>query len=495
MAFIDATALNVALPALQAELGATGAQMMWVINAYGLFVAALLLFGGAAGDRWGRQRVYVLGTAAFALTSLACGVAPNTQALIATRCLQGIAAAIMIPGSLAMITATVPPGRRGKAIGWWTACSVIASALGPVLGGAFASAGWWRGVFFVNLPLAGLALACLCGRVPVAHPPRHAARMDIAGVTLGVVGLALLNYGLIQSGAQRGLDGFVLGSLLIGLGVLVLFVLVESRTAKPILPLQLFVVPELAAACVVTLLFYSGLYGMTFFLSLNLIQLQTYDELLAGLAQLPLMLLVVIMSPWAGRVVDRRGPRFALTVGPLLAGFGYLGFAVPDITAGPSDYWRCFLPPLLLLGVAMGTTVVPLSTTVMNSVPVHHAGLASALNSTLSRLSSVLGVAVLGPIALWVFAHSLTAHAVQLPLDRADRAAVVREAARLGEARPPANLPVEQFAAVEQALDRSFVQAFRAVSAVSAAAAWLSAIMAAWLLDRAAGQSGSHSIA
>jgi EmrB/QacA subfamily drug resistance transporter len=482
MAFIDATALNVALPAIQTELKSTGAEVLWVINAYGLFVAALLLAAGAVGDRCGRVRVYLGGIVLFAIASIACGFAPNTRALIAARGLQGIGGAFMIPGSLAMITATAPSNRRGKAIGVWSACSVVTTALGPVLGGVFARAGWWPGVFLINVPLAIAAIAILSLRAPVDNSDVTAGPVDRWGMVWSVCALAALNLGFIE-GASRGFsDRIVLTALLLGSVSLLLFVVAESRTRNPILPLQFFRNRSLRVACLATLLFYSGLYGMTLFLSLNLIQLQKYDEVTAGTALLPIILSVIVLSPWAGRVVDRRGPRLLLTSGPGLAGIGYIGLAVPSLITGPNNYWVSFLPPLLLLGAAMGITAVPLTATVMNSLPPDRAGMASGLNSALSRLSNVSGVALLGCVALFAFNHTMVAKTHELPLSDTQRSELAREMASLGNARPPAGLLPAVQADVEHAIELSFVQAFRAVSYVCAAASWLAAILAACLL-------------
>ena len=486
MAFIDATALNVALPAIQADFRATGADVLWVINAYALFVAALLLAGGAIGDRWGQKRVYMCGIALFAVASLACGLATSKQMLIAARGFQGIGGAFMIPGSLALITTTVPPARRGKAIGIWTASSVVTTALGPLLGGWFAHVGWWPGVFFINLPLAIVALAILALRAPRDTPESSARPIDLWGIAWSVCALAALSYGLIES-ANRGFgNGLLLAALMFGTASLVLFLVTESRTTASMLPVEVFRDQSLRVACLATLLFYSGLYGMMLFLSLNLIQLQKYDELQAGLALLPIILSVVALSPWAGKVVDRRGPRALLIMGPTLAGVGYAGLALPAISLSPGNYWVSYLPPLVLIGCAMGVTAVPLTATIMSALPPNHAGIASALNSGLSRLSNVVGVAVLGCVALFAFNHMLARQALGLPLTESERLALAGESADLGNARPPAGLLPPVQAAVEQAIASSLLHAFRIVCYVCAGASWTVAILVACALPTTA---------
>jgi EmrB/QacA subfamily drug resistance transporter len=482
MAFIDTTALNVALPAVQTELQATAQELLWIINAYGLLAAALLLIAGLIGDQWGRKRVYMMGIGAFAASSVLCGLAANTRWLIVARGLQGLGAAFMIPGSLAMITATVPAQRRGRAIGLWSAGSVVLTTLGPLLGGLFAQSGWWRGIFWINLPLAIIALVGLSRGATESRGEDAGEPIDGWGAWWCVLGLAAVNFGLIEAPSRGLRDRVVAGGFVVGCICLIMFAVTECRVPRPMLPLQLFRSRRLRIACLLTLLLYSGLYGMMVFLSLNLVQLQHYGEVSAGLAQLPILLLMIVLSAWVGRVVDRRGPRRMLIAGPAVAGVGYLVLAAPGVTAGPADYWRCYLPPLILLGVAMGITAVPLTATMMDSISLDRAGLAAGLNSTLSRLSSVLGVAVLGPIVLLVFSHSLSLQTAALPLTSAQKSLLAEQASALGNTQPPAGLSASLQATVEQIIEASLVRAFRIACLVCAGASWLGAILAAGTL-------------
>jgi EmrB/QacA subfamily drug resistance transporter len=484
MAFIDATAVNLALPLLQSELNATGAELLWIVNAYGLFLAALLLPSGLAGDRWGRKRVFLAGIACFSIASLGCGLASDPQFLIAARGFQGIGAAIMIPGSLALIATVVPPERRGRAIGQWNACSVLMTALGPLLGGLLAHMGLWRAVFLINLPLAACALVIVASRVPENRSRNETRPIDAYGAWWCVCGLAALNLGLIESASQGPLHPWVVGGLLIALLSFVAFAVTEYRSAHPFVPLRLFKIKPLSAACAVTLVFYSALYGMTFFLSLNLIQIQRYDALSAGLAQLPMIVLVIALSPWAGRIVDRRGPQLLLTLGLLVASLGFLLLALPGVTAGVADYWRRFLPPLLLLGVALGMTAVPLTATMMASAPADWVGLVSGLNSTVSRLSSVIGVALLGPIALSAFGYSLAAITADIGLTPREQHQLIEQAVRFGDARPPPSFSSSAQTAADDAVRRSFVFAFRMISWICAGAALVAATLSACLFGR-----------
>ncbi|MBT4865646.1 MAG: DHA2 family efflux MFS transporter permease subunit, partial [Planctomycetaceae bacterium] len=447
-------------------------------------VAALLLLGGALGDHFGRRRIFMAGITIFAVASLACGLAAGTRSLIAARAIQGLGAALMIPGSLSLISATFEPSRRGRAIGVWSACSVVMTALGPILGGLLAQAGLWRGVFFVNLPLALLSLVILKVKVPEDIDETTSRPLDYGGALLSVVGLASFNYGLIEAASRGWHDPFVVTGTVTGIICLAAFARVERRAAAPLLPLDLFHDHTLVAACFQTLCFYSGLFGMMFFLSLNLIQVQQYDPAFAGLAQLPLMLLVVLLSPMAGRLVDRYGPRLPLVIGGTLASLGFLVLAQTGLTAGPREYWSSFLPALTLLGLAMGISAAPLSTTVMNSVQHEQTGVGSGINSTLSRLSAVLGVAVLGLVALLSFEHSLMSQVSELHLSSEETAILANESIKLAEAQPPPGMPVEAAAAVKLEIKRAYITAFRNVSYVCAGTVGFSTLITAALIPR-----------
>lgn len=483
MAFIDATALNVALPAIQSQFRATGTELLWIVNAYAVMVAALLLPGGALGDRSGRKRVFMTGILLFAVASLACGLAQGTGSLIAARGIQGLGAALMIPGSLSLISSNFEPSRRGRAIGTWSACSVVMTALGPILGGLFAQAGLWRAVFFINLPLAALSLLILTVKVPPSHTEPTPKPFDYSGALCSVVGLVALNCGLIEA-ARSWHNPLIIVALVTGFVALAAFVWVELLAADPLLPLRLFRDRTLTAACLQTLCFYSGLFGMMFFLSLNLIQVQHYDAAVAGLAQLPLMLLVVLLSPIAGRLVDRFGPGVPLTIGGTLASLGFLLLARPGLTAGPIDYWSHFFPPLIVLGLAMGLSAAPLSTTVMNSVGQKQLGIAAGINSTLSRLSAVLGIAILGLIAFLSFDQSLMLQAAELRLSSEESAILANESLRLVDASPPPGMTADKTAAVAQAIKLAWVNAFQVVSYVCAGTIGLSTLLVAILISQ-----------
>ena len=301
MAFVDATSLSVVMPALQREMSASGTDLLWINNGYALPLASLLLLGGGLGDRYGRKRVLSIGIIVFAVASLACGLAVRIPSLIAARVFQGVGAALLIPSSLAMLATFFDESGRGKAIGKWSAGSVVASALGPVLGGLLAGTGHWRWIFFLNLPLAAVSLMLLRLKVPRLNEDASTGPLDYRGAWWGTAGLVAINYWLIRCAEPGAGNPVVPAALLAGVIALCVFVRVELRGRNPLVPLRLFKSPVLAAASVLTLLFYAALNGMLFFLPLNLIQVQGYDPLHAGLAQLPLMIMLITLSPWAVR--------------------------------------------------------------------------------------------------------------------------------------------------------------------------------------------------
>ncbi|NJN17570.1 MAG: MFS transporter [Oscillochloris sp.] len=481
MAFIDGSALNVALPALQRDLGASGAELLWIVNSYTLMLAALILVGGALGDRYGRRRIFALGIVIFTAASLACGLAPNPAFLIFARTLQGLGGALMIPGSLSLISVAFDDRSRGRAIGTWSAVTTITTVIGPALGGVLAEAGLWRLIFFINLPFALPALWALQRHVPESRDEHAPPQLDLAGTILATVGLAGLTYGLIAAPERGWRDPLVWGTVVGGMAALIAFLLVEARSPNAMMPLRMFRQPVFAGANALTLLLYAALYGMLFFLPLNLIQAQGYGETLAGLAALPMVLLLAGLSRRMGVLNDRFGPRWLLTIGPALAGGGFLALGLVGLTDGPGSYWWTFFPGIVLLGLGMAITVTPLTTAVMSSAG-EHAGVASGVNNAISRAAGVMAVAMMGALALALFAANLESYAAALNLDPAARNALLAEASKLGAAQPPPGLPESQAAATAQAIDRAFVEMFRILGFIAAGLAWAGALMAAILI-------------
>lgn len=482
MVFIDGTALSIALPSLQSSLGASGTDLLWITNAFSLPLAALLLLGGALGDAYGRKNVFSMGILLFTGASITCGLAPTVTTLIAARAVQGLGGALMVPGALSMISTFYSREERGRAIGTWSACSVLATAMGPVLGGLLSGAGLWRWVFFINLPLAAVALAMLAWKVP-GDAGKRQGRVDWWGAVSISIGLAALNYGFVQlSNAARAGYGAVLPSMTLGVLALVAFVVIQRQAPQPLLPLGLFRSRTLLAATLISLLFFLAFHGMLFLLPLNLIQVQGYDPAVAGLTQLPLMAFLILLSPVAGMLMDRFGPRIPLTLGPALGGAGFWLLGWPGLTLGSSEFSSTFLPGLLLAGAGLGLTAAPLSTTIMLSMSADRLGLASGVNSTLSRLAGVLAIGLLGPVTIVAFSHSLDIKSNTLNLPPEVRTHLLRESVKLAETKSPAGLDPAASKDIQHTIRLAFVDAFRLVTRIAAASSALAALAAIILL-------------
>ena len=480
MAFIDETALPVALPAIQNALGATAVDAQWVVAAYTLFLAALILIGGSLGDHLGRRRVFSIGVGLFALASAWCGLAPSSEQLIAARVLQGVGAALLVPNSLAIIGASFEEERRGKAIGTWTSLTSVTLILGPVLGGYLAENVSWRGVFFINMPLAVAVLAITRSHVPESRDP-EARRLDLLGAALAAAGLGSIVFGLLES-SKVGLGSpLVLGALLIGVGVLVAFLVVEGHTREPMMPLNLFRSRNFAGANAFTLLLYFALVGTMFFLPFNLIWVQGYSATAAGAAIVPAILLMSLLSRYTGGLTDRYGPRLPLVLGPAIAAVGFFLFAVPGIQSG--SYWTTFFPAAVVLGVGLSILVPAVTTVALNSVDVRHTGLASAINNAFSQTAGLMAVAVLGVLMFAAFGANLDDRLEGLELPDEARQQLEEEKVKLGAAEAPEDLDTATGVTVERAIDEAFVSGYRVVMLVAAAAALASAISAAALIE------------
>jgi EmrB/QacA subfamily drug resistance transporter len=480
MAFVDGTAVNVAMPALQKSFGASVSGAQWVVEAYALFLAGLLLVGGALGDRFGRRRIFALGVAGFAAASAWCGFAPSLAQLVAARSLQGAAAALLVPGSLALLAAAYPPERRGRAIGTWSGATAITATLGPLLGGWLVDNASWRWVFFLNLPLAAAVLLLCRTRVPESRDPEAAPHLDGPGALLATAGLGGVTFGLLAWPQLGPRDPQVWIPLLAGIAALVGFVWVEARSRAPMMPLSLFRSRNFAGANLLTLGLYAALGGALFFLPFDLVQVQGYSATAAGAAFLPFILLTSTLSRWSGGLVDRYGPRLPLVVGPAVAAVGFALLARPGVGG---SYWTTFFPAVVVLGLGMATTVAPLTTTVMGAVEVRHAGVASGINNAVSRVAGLLAVAVCGIVLVAGFDAGREQRLARLALPPAARQELDRTAAQLAAAPIPAGLPKDLQEKVRRALDDSFVDGFRRAILVAAGLALLSAVAAALLIE------------
>lgn len=479
MVFIDSSAVNVALPTIQRELGASAAQAQWVVASYALFLAALLLVGGVLGDRFGRKRIFVLGTVLFSATSVWCGLSPNIEMLIVARSAQGVAAALLTPASLAIISAAFrDETERGRAIGTWSGFTAITAAFGPVLGGWLVENASWRWVFFINLPLAAVVVAVALRGIPESRD-EEAGRLDIIGAVLATIGLGALVFGLIEGPVRGWGNPVVLASLLTGVIGLVAFIGAEAKGSSPMMPLELFRSPTFGGANLLTLLLYGAFGGALFWLPFNLIQVQGYSPTEAGAALLPAILIIFAFSRRTGALIGRYGARLPLTIGPSIVALAFLLFALPG-TEG--SYWTTFFPAAIVLGVGMAITVPPLTTAVMSSVPQHQAGTASGINNAVARTAGLIAIAVFGIIVTTVFNRELTSRLDAIPnLSPATRQAVDAQRPDLAAAHPPEGTSPDTAAAIDDAIDASFVAGFRVAMVIGAAMALLGAA-AAWQL-------------
>ena len=470
MGFIDSTVVNIALPALQATMGATITDVQWVVEAYTLFLGSLMLTGGALGDRFGRKRVFLIGVLLFTAGSVACGLSPNMSALIAFRAVQGIGAAMMVPGSLAIISATFADDERGKAIGTWSAFTSITMVIGPLVGGTFIDHVSWRAIFFINAPLAAAVIYLTLRYVPESRET-DVRPLDWAGAVLVTCGLGSLVYGLIESSTP---------GLAAGVALLVAFVVVEWRSSSPLLPLSLFRSAAFCGANLITLFLYAALAGCLFFVPMNLIQLQGFTATQAGAAMTPSVLLLFLLSRWAGALSDRIGAKPLLIIGPTIAAGGFALFLVPGTGA---NYWTTFLPAFIVLGLGMSLTVAPLTTTVMSAASRKHSGVASGVNNAIDEIAGLLAVAVFGLVMSHAFNREL-----ELGLKSANVPNEIREEIRgqelkLAAIEIPQGVDGLQRQTIAQAIEVSFLSGFRFVMVLGVGISLLSAVCAYMTLD------------
>ncbi len=460
LAFIDGTVVNVALPSLQRDLNATMADVQWVVEAYSLLFSALVLVGGSLGDRYGRRRTFAIGIVVFGAASALCALAGGIRALIAARVLQGIGAALLVPGSLALIAASYPQNERGRAIGAWSGFSAMTAAMGPVLGGWLIDHLSWRWAFLLNLPLAAAALAILFWRVPESRDPEAPKRLDWLGAGLATAGLAGVVYGLIEAPRRGESHAGVAIAIAAGVACLVGLLGWESVAKAPMLPLSLFRSRTFAGANLLTLGLYAALSIALFLLPLDLIQVHHYSATAAGAALLPFILLLTLLSRWSGGLLDRFGARRPLIIGPTIAAAGLALLARPGVHGG---YWTTFFPAVVLFGLGMAVTVAPLTTTVMNGVPVEHAGVASGVNNAVARVAGLVAIAFISVPLLHVFhdqiEHRLRGHGLRPGLVAEVQA---RGDMLAGAQAPPSANPAERVE-IEDAIAESFVAGFRSV--------------------------------
>ena len=465
MEFIDGTVVNVALPNMQSSLAATGAQAQWVVEAYALFVSSLLLIGGSLGDRFGLRRMFLCGVALFTCASIWCGVSPGIEQLLIGRCFQGVGGALLVPNSLALLSAYFDGPERGQAIGTWSGFASIMTAFGPVLGGWMVQHRSWRAVFFLNVPIALVTVWIILTKTRNRETRIKGSRLDLPGALLATIGLSCVTFGLLEWSSQRT-HSHLCGS--IGLLLLVLFVFVERRRRSPLVPMELFQNRNFAGANLLTLFLYGALSTTLFYLPLNLIQAQHYSPTRAGAATVPMVLLMFLLSRWAGSLVERYGPRKPLIIGPFIAAGGFVLFALPGVGG---SYWITYFPAVLLLGFGMTISVAPLTTLVMSSVPQNRTGAASGINNAVSQTAALLAIAVSAPIFFACFRVALPDQMKAAGVSPPVVQQLHEQQKLLGAIRtddPKGRV----------AIDRSFVDAFRLIAVLAAIASTCAGVTA-----------------
>ena len=476
MAFTDSTVVNIALPVLQADLHATIVGVQWVVESYGLFLAALILVGGSFGDLFGRRRMYLFGVVIFAAASITCGLSSNIQELVIARCVQGVGAAFLVPGSLSIITSCFDEQSRGQAIGTWSGFTAITTAFGPVLGGWLIGHASWRWAFFINVPIAAGVIVISLWRIPESRNA-SAGHVDWPGALVATVGLAGMVYGFIESTNLGWGDPLVFGSLIAGFACMVLLAFVEAKASSPMLPRALFASRSFSGANMLTLFLYAAA-GIFFFLfPLNLIQVQGYSTTATGAAALPFILLMFFLSRWSGGLVKRYGARAPLVIGPLIAAAGFIVFAVPSVGA---DYWKSFFPAFVVLGIGMAISVAPLTTVVMSSVGQNRSGIASGINNAVARVASVLAIAILGIVMVTMFRSGLDSSSSRRMLSPNIIQYLQLNAIKLAGIDLPSGVDANTAVAIRSSISHAFVFGFRiemficaALSLAGSAAAWL----------------------
>lgn len=488
MAMLDNTVVNVALPTISRELGAGVSGLQWTVDGYVLAFATLLLTGGILGDRYGRKRMFMSGLAIFTLASLLSGLSQSTGQLIASRALQGIGAAILMPGTLSILTVTFPPTERAKAIGIWAGVSGLALALGPTAGGLLVEKVGWEAIFFLNVPIGVLALV-IATRVVKESRAAQARQLDLGGLGLGTAGLFSLTYALIEANQRGWGDSLIVGALVLGVGLLAAFLLWERRSSKAMLPLQFFRIPAFSAGNAVALSLSLGMFGTFFFFSLYMQLVRGYSPLATGVRILPLTGMIFFVAPQAGRFAQRYGSRWPMSIGPILAGTGL--FIVSR--SGVDTPYALMAPFLSVMGIGMGMTMAPMTAAVMNAVGPERAGLGSATTNTSREVGGLLGIALLGTLLTTQLRESLSSALGGLGLEATRQAEIIASGGHLR--LDPATfqgLTPDQVAAIKNAFATSFVSGFRLAGAVAAACVVMAGIIANRFIPSGAPQHDSE---
>jgi len=472
MAFLDGTVVNIAVPVIQKSLDTTLGNMQWVINSYALMLAALILISGSLGDRFGRKKIFVYGTCAFVLSSLLCSLAQTIEQLILFRSLQGIGAAMMIPGSLSIINNSFDEKVHGKVIGLWSGFAGGVAALGPFLGGWLVETFGWQSIFYINIPIGILTLILTLRYVPESKN-HEAKKLDILGTLFIFVSLLGLSYSLIEAPVLGLTHMWVLGSFILSIVSLLAFIYTERKVKEPLMPLQIFHSPLVLGSNLVTLFLYFALNGVIFFLILNLQQIQHYSPLMAGLSMLPTILIITFLSGPAGALSDKIGPRFPMIFGPILVSIGMALLLLPGAQA---NYFIGFLPGLILFGLGMSLVIAPLTKSAL-AVDPKYSGAASGVNNAVSRVAALLAIALLGAIMTFSFSARLEKNVSQSVLNKNERVQILDQRQKLGGIIIPSSFNPSSRLTAQDAINDSFLFAFRIALGISAFLAFFSGIL------------------
>ena len=474
MAMLDNTVVNVALPRISEDLGAGVSELQWIVDGYVLAFASLLLTGGILGDRYGRKKMFLLGLAIFTLASAACGISSSTGQLIAARAIQGVGAALLMPGTLSIITVTFPPQERARAIGLWAGMSALALALGPTVGGYMVEHLGWESVFFLNVPIGIVAflVATRTVRESVSEVQRS---LDFGGLALGTSALFLVTYGLIEANEKGWSDPLIVGSLVLSAVCTIAFLVYESRNPHAMMPLSFFKIPAFSAGNTVAFSVSLGMFATFFFMSLYMQTIRGYSPFEAGVRFLPMTVMIIVTAPNAGKYAQKHGSRIPMTYGLVLAGLGLLAFSLVDVT---TSYW-IMLPIFVAMGHGIGATMAPMTAAVMNAVGHERAGLGSAMTNTSREVGGVFGIALLGTILTTRLRSSIEPALSGIGLAPGQRSAIA-EAAGHGALDPSVvrGLTPEQLAGVQQAFAQSFMSGFQLALIVAGIVLLVAALVA-----------------
>ena len=483
MAFVASSSLNVALPAIQVELGARGADLIWIPNAYVMVQASLIVVTGSMGDHYGRNRVCLWGILLFGLASVVCGFATTTNVIIAGRLAQGVGSSMIVPNSLAIVSAYYSRKGQGWAIGLWSGFTVLMAGLAPFFAGLVTDLGMWRLVFLIHIPLGAAAALVLIRHVPESFDKEAPRRMSIFGALLVILGLAGITFGFIES-STFGFDSPLIIFTIVG-GVLALlkFLLDEARAKHAILPLWLFKSRTFTSSNLITLIFHGVIQPALLYLPLNLIQVQGYSATFTGLSIIPLILVATLGSSLVGPLLDRRGPRAPMVLGLIAVAIGFVFFANVGVTAGESEYLSTFFLPVVIFGFGFGLSFAPLTMSAMAAAPEANAGIASGVNHTMARVGQVLVVGILGGLAITWFGQLLVNDAFIRALPAEAQSELAAEAIFLLETQIPDGLSAAEQERVQQVIRESFVATFAILMRIGAVACALCALVAVITID------------